>query len=82
MNRFLNEAIVNIGKADAIAYAIEECYQDYEALAEDHEMLNRATYAVCALRDADSAAKKSLLDLSSDLVIVDAVQAVNNIRES
>jgi len=67
MNKSLNEAILNIGKVDAILFAIEECYLDFEANAADSEMANRATNAFCALKDAVYATRNSLQALAGDL---------------
>lgn len=81
MNRNLNEAIFDTEKADALMYAIESCYLDFDILPEERERADRGIYAFYALWDAIKAVRKDLEMLAGDQRVVDAIYAANEVRE-
>ena len=78
MNRNLQKAIFDIGKVDAIMYAIEHTYIDDPD--DDQEAKNRAAYAFYALWDSIKALSEDLDRLAADGKVVDAVYAVKEAR--
>nr|DAU07488.1 MAG TPA: hypothetical protein [Caudoviricetes sp.] len=77
MNRNLNEAILDIAKADALMYAIENTYLDADDDHDDKEFRNRKTGAFYAVWDAIHKVEEDLDKLSGDCTVVDAIRAVN-----
>lgn len=79
MNRNLNKAIDEAGKADALMFAIEKAYLDFDFMPEEMERANRGVNAFYALWDIVHRIAKSLDDLAGDADVVDAIKAA---RES
>lgn len=81
MNRKLNEAILDIAKADALMFAIENTYLDaIEVDPEDRELHDRGVSAFYAVWDMIHKAAKDLDKLSGDCEVVDVIRAVNEIH--
>ena len=78
MNRNLNNAINGIEKADALMFAIEKAYLDFEFMPEELERANRGTNAFYALWDIVHNIAESLEELAGDADVVDAIKAVQN----
>lgn len=78
MNRNLQKALFDIGKVDAVMYAIERTYID--APEDDQEARNRAAYAFYALWDSIKALSEDLDRLAADGQVVDAAYAVREAR--
>lgn len=64
MNENLLKAVQEIGKADAIMYAIEKCYLDIDDVEEEQEIAERRVYAFYALWDAIHNAKTAIDEMS------------------
>lgn len=82
MNRHLDEAIFNIGKADALMHTIEQLYLDFEVQPEELERMNRGAYVFYALWDAIRKVADDLEMLSGDALVVDAIYAANDVRQN
>lgn len=80
MNRNLNDAMFDIAKVDAIMYAIEKAYLDFEVEPEDREWMDRGAYMFYALWDAIQKVADDLDRLSGDARVVDAIYAANDVR--
>ena len=81
MNRNLNEAIAAVERADALMFAIESCYLDFDILPEEQERANRGVHTFYALWDAVRAARSELEKLDGDRRVVDVIYAVNRVRQ-
>lgn len=82
MNKNLNEAIVDIAKADALMYAIENTYLDsIDVEPEDLQLYNRGVSAFYALWDIIHKTAEDLNKLSGDCTVIDAIRSVNDCRE-
>ena len=77
MNRNLNEAILDIAKADALMYAIENTYLDADDDQNDKEFRNRKAGAFYAVWDSIHKVEEDLDNLSGYCTVVDAIRAVN-----
>lgn len=73
MNKYLDEAILDIAKVDAIMYAIDQTYM------EDTE--SRRQYLFYAMWDAVQRVRENLDRLAEDQKVVDAIYAVNDVRK-
>ena len=80
MNRNLEKAIDKMEKADAILFAIEKAYLDFEFMPEELERANRGVNAFCALWDIIKGAATDLEELAGDEEVVDVLRAVENRR--
>lgn len=80
MNKNLNDAIFDIAKVDALMYAIEKAYLDFEAVPEERERMDRGANMFYALWDAIQKVADDLDRLSGDARVVDAIYAVNDVR--
>ncbi len=80
MNRNLNKAITGIEKADALMFAIEKTYLDFEFMPEELERANRGVNAFYALWDIVHNIAESLEALAGDAEVVDAIKAAQNIK--
>lgn len=80
-NRHLDDAIFGIAKVDALMYSIEKAYLDFEAMPEERERMDRGAYAFYALWDAIRQVADDLELLSGDCRVVDAIYAVNDVRQ-
>ncbi len=81
MNRNLNEAIAAAERADALMFAIESCYLDFDILPEEMERANRGVHTFYALWDAIHAVREELEKLEGDRRVVDVIYAVNRARQ-
>lgn len=80
MNKNLNEAIAAVERADALMFAIESCYLDFDILPEEMERANRGVHTFYALWDAVRFARAELEKLEGDRKVVDVIYAVNRAR--
>lgn len=80
MNKNLTSAMEGIEKIDAMMYAFENCYLDYNVAPEDRERANRGVNAFYALWDAVKMLHGHLDNIVGDQKVVDVVYAVNNVR--
>lgn len=80
MNRNLNEAILDVGKAKAIMFAFEKTYLDLEVEPEEREKADLAISAFYALWDVIDRVAADLELLEGDCQVVDAIYAVNDVR--
>lgn len=76
MNKHLNEAIFELGKADALLAAFDGMFQDFDLLPEERQKANRGAYIICCLRDAIDRASEELKEYSAEARIVDVIHAV------
>ena len=82
MNSNLREAIENAGKADALMYAIEQSYLDFDIITEECELADRAVFAFYALWDSIKAVRDCLSRLEGDQRVVDVIYAVEKVRQT
>lgn len=82
MNKYLDEAIFDIAKVDAIMYSIEKAYLDFGVLPNERERMDRGVYTFYALWDAIHKVADDLERLSGDCRVVDAIYAARDIREN
>lgn len=76
MNKNLNEAIAAVERADALMFAIESCFLDFDILPEEMERANRGVHTFYALWDAVRSARAELEKLEGDRRVVDVIYAV------
>ena len=76
MNRHLEEAVLDLAKAEALLFAYESMYLGVD-LVRDDEMELRAESTFYALWDAVRKATEDLDLLSGDIGVVDAIYAAN-----
>ena len=76
--RFYLQRSRKIEKADALMFAIEKAYLDFEFMPEELERANRGTNAFYALWDIVHNIAESLEELAGDADVVDAIKAVQN----
>ena len=81
MNKNLNDAIAAVERADALMFAIESCFLDFDILPEDMERANRGVHTFYALWDAVRSARAKLEKLEGDRRVVDVIYAVNRVRK-
>lgn len=82
MNKNLNNAMFELGKADALLASIEAMYMDFDFLPEEKEKAERGAYTFYCLMDAVKAASNFLEEYSAECRIVDVIRAsreANNI---
>jgi len=82
MNKNLNEAISGIEKADALMYAMENTYLDFNFDREELEKANRAVNAFYALWDILKGVAESLEKLEGDSKVVDVIHAINKAKNA
>lgn len=83
MNNNLNDAIVDIAKADALMYAIENTYLGaIDVEPEDKELYNRGVSAFYAVWDVIHKVSDDLERLSGDYTVVDVIRATRGYREN
>lgn len=82
MTKNLNDAIESVAKADAIMFAIENTYFNFDFSPEDLEKANRAQYAFYALWDVIKNISDCLDKLEGDSRVVDAIYAVNEVSRT
>lgn len=75
MNKHLNEAIYELGKADALIAAIEGMYMDFDLLPEEQEKADRGGFLLYCLWDAIKRARTELNEYTAECKIVDVIQA-------
>ncbi len=80
MNKYLDEAILDVAKAEAIMYAYESAVLG-EDLSND-ETARRAEAMFFAIRDNVRRAAEDLDRLADDLAVVDAIYAVNDVQRT
>lgn len=80
MNQNLKAAISNVGKADALMYAVESCYLRLDCIPEDDEMAKRGVHAFYAVWDTIRALKENLEELSGDCRILDVLTAARDLH--
>ena len=80
MNRILEQAIFETGKADAIMFAIENSYLEFDIVPEEKERYNRSVFSFYAVWDIIKSVQKQLDELSADQKIVDAITAVSEAK--
>lgn len=81
MNKNLTEAIFEIEKVEAILATVEKLYLDFDVLPEEKKRLDQGVYVFYALWDAVKKVADDLDKLSGDCKVVDAIYAVNDVRE-
>ena len=82
MNKNLDKAIFELGKADALLHSIESLYLDFDFLPEEKEKAERGTYVFYALWDAVKAASASIDEYCGDCRVVDVLETVAKLREN
>lgn len=80
MNRNLNNAIFELGKADALMHSIESLYLDFEFLPEEKEKAERGAFVFYALWDAVKKAAASIDEYCGDCRVVDVLETVAKLR--
>lgn len=80
MNKNLNDAIDAVERADALMYAIENCYLTFTISPDEMELANRGVHTFYALWDAVRSAREALDKLEGDRKVVDVIYAVNATR--
>ena len=80
MNKNLNDAITAADRAEAMMYAIESCYLDFDIIPEEMEMANRAAATFYAAWNAIKEVRSALDRLDGDRKVVDVIYAVNAAR--
>lgn len=82
MNKNLNDAMFELGKADAMMASIEALYMDFDFLPEEKQKAERGAYTFYALWEAIQKAAEDLTEYSAECRIVDVIRAAreaNNI---
>lgn len=82
MNKNLNDAMFELGKADALMAAIEAMYMDFDFLPEEKQKAERGAYSFYCLWDTLKKAAECLEEYTAECRIVDVLTAVreaNNI---
>lgn len=74
MNKNLNNAMFELGKADALLASIEALYMDFDFLPEEKQKAERGVYAFYCLMDAVKAASTYLEEYSAECRIVDVIR--------
>ena len=82
MNRNLNDAIFELGKADALMHSIESLYLDFDFLPEEKEKAERGAYVFYALWDAVKKAADSIDEYCGDCRVVDVLETVAKLRDN
>ena len=80
MNKKLNDAIASIGKADAIMYAVEKCYLDFDFISEEMDRAERGTQMFYLLWDEIHRLSEILDLLAGDERVVDVLNKVNQAK--
>lgn len=80
MNKNLDKAIFDIGKADALMFAIEHSFLDLSCTSAEQEKYSKGTAAFYALWDVIKLVAEDLDRLSGDILVVDAIYAVNDVQ--
>lgn len=80
MNKKLYDAIASIGKADAIMYAVEKCYLDFDFMPDDMERAERGTQMFYLLWEEIQRARCSLDQLAGDERVVDVLKCVSKLK--
>jgi len=81
MNKNLNDAMFAVRKADALMYAIERSFLEFEVMEEERERYERGEYTFYALWDMIHEAEAALEKLDGDRRVVDVIYAVNDVRK-
>lgn len=76
MNKYLNEAMFELNKADALLAAIEGMYMDFEIAPEEMEKANRRDCTFYCLWDAVRKATDMLEEYAAECRIVNVLTAV------
>lgn len=76
MNKNLSRAIDGVEKADAILFAIEKAYLDFEFVPEGMERANRGVNAFYALWDIVKDVASELDELAGDEEVVNVIKAI------
>ena len=73
MNKNLNNAMFELGKADALLASIEALYMDFDFLPEEKQKAERGAYAFYCLMDTVKAATTFLEEYTAECRIVDVI---------
>ena len=74
MNKNLNNAIFELGKADALLASIEALYMDFDFLPEEKQKADRGAYTFYCLMDAVQSAT-FLEEYTAECRIVDVISS-------
>lgn len=80
MNKNLNDAMFELGKADALMASIEALYMDFDILPEEKEKAERGAYTFYSLWDAVKKATECLDKYTAECRIVDVISAVREVN--
>lgn len=80
MNAHLNKAIDDLGKVEAIMYAIENTYLSLDVVPKDRERAEKAESAFYALWDMIRSVKEDLTALDEDEFVVEAIYRVSKTK--
>lgn len=80
MNDRLQKAMFDMEKVKAMMYAVEP-YLTMDGAMEERELVDRGGYLFYALWDAINMVADDLELLSGDCLVVDAIYAVNDVRQ-
>lgn len=75
MNKNLNNAMFELGKAEALIASIEALYMDFDFLPEEKQKAERGAYTFYCLMDAVQSAANFLEEYSAECRIVDVIRA-------
>lgn len=81
MNKNLNNAMFELGKADALLASIEALYMDFDFLPEEKQKAERGAYTFYCLMDAVQSAAKFLEEYTAECRIVDVLNAVRETHD-
>lgn len=76
MNKYLSDAMFELGKADSLLDAIEGMYMDMEIAPEDMEKANRRDYMFYILKDTVKKAMELLDSYTAECRIVNVLETV------
>ena len=80
MNRILEDIIFEMNKADALMFAIEGSYLEFDILPEEKERYDRSVFSFYAVWDIIKSVQKHLDELTADQKIVDAITAMSEAK--
>lgn len=76
MNKYLSDAMFELGKADSLLDAIKGMYMDMEIAPEDMEKANRRDYMFYILKDTVKKATELLDGYTAECRIVNVLETV------
>lgn len=80
MNNNLNNAMFQLGTADALLHSIENLYMDVDFLPEEKEKAERGAHVFYALWDAVKKAADSIEEYCGECRVVNALETVQKMR--